>query len=136
MKASVYVIWLLAMLIIGCGGGETTTVIERETVTEQAPEARERPSRPRTPPPESEPAPSEPKGGDINIPDVVGEDHQLAQDTLQATGLYALREEDSTGQDRALLFDRNWVVERQEPPAGSEVTADTTITLFSKMEDE
>jgi hypothetical protein len=32
------------------------------------------------------------------VPDVVGMNHQLAQDTLQASGFYLLHEEDATGQ--------------------------------------
>jgi beta-lactam-binding protein with PASTA domain len=31
-----------------------------------------------------------------------------------------------------LLWDRNWVVVRQKPAAGTRVTEDTTITLYSK----
>jgi hypothetical protein len=75
-------------------------------------------------------------GGDITVPDVVGKDHQLAQDTLQAEGLYSLDEEDSTGQGRILLWDRNWTVVRQDPPAGTKVSEDDTITLYSKKDGE
>jgi hypothetical protein len=75
-------------------------------------------------------------GGDITVPDVVGEDHQLAQDTLQAAGLYSLDEEDATGQGRLLLWDRNWTVVRQDPPAGTKVNEDETITLSSKKDGE
>jgi len=67
---------------------------------------------------------------------VVGKDHQLAQDTLQAAGLYLLQEEDATGQGRLLLLDRNWVVVSQDPPAGTTVSEDATITLSAKMDDE
>lgn len=76
------------------------------------------------------------EGGDIRIPDVIGRDHQLAQDMMQAAGLYNLAEEDATGQSRVLLWDRNWVVVAQSPPAGSRVKADTTIVLRSKKDDE
>jgi hypothetical protein len=55
---------------------------------------------------------------------------------MQAAGLYALAEEDATGQGRALLFDRNWTVVSQSPSAGSKVSDDTTITLRSKKDDE
>ena len=40
---------------------------------------------------EPEPAPAK-----IRVPNVVGIDHQLAQDTMQAAGLYNLAEEDAT----------------------------------------
>jgi PASTA domain-containing protein len=68
----------------------------------------------------------------VKIPAVVGKNHQLAQNTMQAAGLYMLREKDATGQGRLLIWDRNWVVVRQNPPAGRRVTPDTVITLYSK----
>ena len=66
------------------------------------------------------------------VPDVVGLNHQLAQDTLQASGFYLLDEQDATEQGRMLLYDRNWVVVSQSVPAGTSVPADTMITLSSK----
>lgn len=75
-------------------------------------------------------------GGKVRVPDMVGEDHQLAQDTMQSKGLYNLSEEDATGQGRMLLIDRNWTVVSQSPEGGSCVTEDTTITLRSKKDDE
>jgi hypothetical protein len=75
-------------------------------------------------------------GGNIEVPDVVGKDHQLAQDTMQAAGLYNLSEEDATGQGRMLLVDRNWTVVSQSPAAGSMVNEDETITLRSKKDGE
>ena len=74
--------------------------------------------------------------GRIRVPSVVGKDHQLAQDTMQAAGLYNLSEEDATGQGRMLLFDRNWTVVSQSPKAGSRVSEDATITLSSKKDGE
>ena len=121
----------VAIALSACGGDndgaspETVTVVqtqERATVTEQAA-------------PEQDPAGSD-EGGNIKVPNVVGMDHQLAQDTMQAAGLYNLSEEDATGQDRALLFDRNWTVVEQEPAAGTTVTADQTIVLRSKKDGE
>jgi beta-lactam-binding protein with PASTA domain len=66
------------------------------------------------------------------VPDVVGLNHQLAQDTLQAGGFYLLHEEDATGQGRMLVLDRNWEVVSQSVPAGTTVSTDTAITLYSK----
>jgi hypothetical protein len=66
----------------------------------------------------------------------VGLDHQYAQDTMQAAGLYNLSEEDATGQGRLLLWDRNWVVVEQDPPAGTMVAEDQTIVLKSKKKGE
>jgi len=55
---------------------------------------------------------------------------------MQAAGLYNLAEEDATGQGRLLLYDRNWTVVQQDPPAGTHVNDDTTITLRSKKDGE
>ena len=66
------------------------------------------------------------------VPDVVGLNHQLAQDTMQASGFYLLDEQDATGQARLLLYDRNWVVVAQSVPAGTSASTDTMITLSSK----
>lgn len=65
------------------------------------------------------------------VPNVVGKNHQAAQDLLQARGFYRLRERDCTGRGRLLLFDRNWKVVRQSPRAGSRVSTRRTITLCS-----
>ena len=78
------------------------------------------------------PAPAQSPVRLIRIPAVVGRNHQLAQNTMQAAGLYNLREEDATGKGRLLLWDRNWVVVRQTPPPGRRVRPETVVTLFSK----
>lgn len=70
------------------------------------------------------------------VPDVVGLNHQLAQDILQAGGFYLLLEEDATGQGRALLYDRNWEVVSQSVPAGSSVSTATPIRLYAKKTGE
>jgi hypothetical protein len=72
----------------------------------------------------------------IRVPDVVGMDHQLAQDTMQAAGLYMLAEEDASGLGRMLLYDRNWTVVRQSPKAGKRISENRTITLYSVKDDE
>lgn len=129
----------LTIAVSGCGGGnasapETVTVVEtqQETVTE--------PREAMTESAETVPAETEQSGsamsGSIRVPNVVGKDHQLAQDTMQAEGLYNLSEEDATGQGRLLLWDRNWTVVSQEPPAGTLVSEDHTIILRSKKDDE
>ncbi|GLY90665.1 PASTA domain-containing protein [Actinoallomurus iriomotensis] len=90
------------------------------------------PSTPELPEASTAPTPAQPSVKLIKIPNVVGVNHQTAQDTMQAHGLYNLREQDATGQGRLLLWDRNWVVVRQTPPAGRRVKPDTVITLYSK----
>src|SRR3954467_7083868 len=68
-------------------------------------------------------------GGKKTIPDEVGNQLQAAQDDLQAHGFYSLSNEDATGQDRFLVFDRNWKVVDQDPPGGTRASEDTHITL-------
>ena len=132
----------LALVAAGCGsdsdgdGGdgqaaETVTVTETEVETVEEPATEEEPA-------DEEPAPADDSSGSgtIEVPDVVGEDHQLAQDTMQAAGLYNLSEEDATGEGRMLLYDRNWTVVSQDPPAGTRVSEDQTITLSSKKDGE
>jgi hypothetical protein len=63
---------------------------------------------------------------------VVGVNHQLAQDTMQAAGFYYLTEEDATGQGRLLINDRNWVVVTQSPQGGTTAALDSKIVLRSK----
>ncbi|HEX2161772.1 MAG TPA: PASTA domain-containing protein [Thermoleophilaceae bacterium] len=106
------------------------TIVEKapppETVTETV-EAK----------PASAPKPKpKPAANLITVPDVVGENHQYAQDTMQAAGLYNLDERDATGQGRLLLWDRNWVVVSQDPPAGARVSDNATVTLSAKKDDE
>jgi hypothetical protein len=121
---AVLAIAAIAVLLAACGGDsgaapETVTVIAGQGADDS-----------------DEDAGGSSGGGDIEVPDVVGLDHQLAQDTMQAAGLYNLAEEDATGEGRLLLFDRNWTVVEQEPVAGTMVNEDQTIILRSKKDDE
>jgi PASTA domain len=65
------------------------------------------------------------------LPNVVGMNHQAAQDRLQAAGFYNLRERDCTGRRRLLLFDRNWKVKRMSPKAGTRISTTRAVTLCS-----
>jgi hypothetical protein len=132
---------LLASMLLCAACGEATqtkTVTERtiikETSTSNADETTGDSS---TAQPESTDQPaSSATGGKIRVPNVRGKDLQLAQDTMQASGLYNLSEEDATGQGRLMLYDRNWTVVEQSPPAGSRVNEDTTVVLRAKKDDE
>ncbi|HEY9475338.1 MAG TPA: PASTA domain-containing protein [Mycobacteriales bacterium] len=63
------------------------------------------------------------------VPDVVCLDLQHAQDALQAAGFDNLGSQDGTGQGRAQIVDRNWVVTGQSARAGGRPAADTRIVL-------
>ncbi|WP_233243802.1 PASTA domain-containing protein [Paraconexibacter algicola] len=115
---------------------ETITVTR--TVIPDAAAAADEPAEDRAPAemPEPDPEPTDDGGDCITVPAVQGKDHQLAQDTMQAAGLYLLDEEDATGQGRMLIIDRNWTVVEQRPAAGACVDADTTILLRSRKDGE
>ena len=70
--------------------------------------------------------------GSKRVPNVVGMNHQEAQDRLQSAGFYNLGEQDCTGKGRKLVFDRNWKVVRQTPKAGKRVAITHRIVLCSK----
>lgn len=150
MRVVILMLVCIGLVLSGCGNSkqasspQTVTVIER-TVTADAPAAESAPpaeAPPAEAPPADEPSASQEgsggsgSSGKIRVPNVVGKDHQLAQDTMQGAGLYKLAEEDATGQGRSLLIDRNWTVVSQAPKAGSMVSEDRTITLRSKKDDE
>ena len=125
---------LLLVFASGCGdsgGGEKTVTVEKPAA--EAPPAEEDPSEPGEKPRKKKRRSTSggSGGGSITVPDVQGKNHQLAQDTMQAAGLYNLVEEDCSGQDRALVLDRNWQVEKQTPAAGAKANEDTAITLCS-----
>ena len=125
------------LLLAGCGGDDnksqgggpespsssTTTAATPETVATTAPTTN---STARTSTSGSSSA------AKITVPSVVGKDLQLAQDTMQAAGLYNLRSHDSTGQGRSQVLDRNWQVTDQTPPAGTLVTEGQLIDLGAK----
>lgn len=95
------------------------------------------------PPPQAPPVPAEAvigqtvvpgskaPSGNI-VPDVVGKNHQEAQDALQAAGFHKLDEEDATGRGRSLVLDRNWVVVEQKPKGGTVLDPKETVLLRSK----
>lgn len=133
---------LAALALSACGdsGGDqsaeaprTVTVVERVRDVPAEPEAT---VALRDEPDEEAVSSEEQSPGEIVVPDVVGEDHQLAQDTMQAAGLYMLDEEDATGQGRMLIMDRNWTVVSQSPEAGERVSEGTEILPSSEKDDE
>jgi len=65
------------------------------------------------------------------LPDVVGMNHQAAQNLLQSAGFHNLRERDCGRRGRLLLFDRNWKVKSMRPKAGKRVSTKRAITLCS-----
>ena len=129
----------VAALVVGACGGDEQQGAPAETVTVERTVASPPPEEPASPSGEPESGAdtgSDSGGGCVEVPDVEGKDHQLAQDTMQGAGLYNLSEEDATGQGRVMLVDRNWTVVEQSPGAGECVSTDATITLRAKKDIE
>jgi beta-lactam-binding protein with PASTA domain len=79
-------------------------------------------------------APAQPPSGSgdsdlMTLPNAVGMQLQLAQDTMQAAGFFVLTSHDATGQNRLQVSDRNWKVCDQAPPGGSEVSSSTEVAF-------
>ncbi|MFI9006437.1 hypothetical protein ACIGNX_04265 [Actinosynnema sp. NPDC053489] len=106
----------------GQAGSTTAPITSREATTAPVPTTGTRPSPKAT--------------KTCTVPAVVGMVHQTAQDTMQAAGLYRLREEDATGRGRLLVIDRNWITTAQSVAAGEVVDCDTEILLSAKKTDE
>ncbi len=133
VAAGVLALAFVLIFASGCaedGAGERTVTVEKPAAEAPREEDPSEPGeRPRKRKRRSKAGGS---GGSITVPDVEGKNHQLAQDTMQAAGLYNLVEEDCSGQGRALILDRNWQVQKQTPAAGTKVSADKAITLCSQ----
>lgn len=108
-----------------------TVTVSPEATTESAPTESTLPTStvpratvaPESPPPVAAPAPDagQPSieiGGTAPMPDVVCLNLQLAQDTIQAAGVFYSRSVDATGAGRMQVVDRNWIVVSQQPAPG------------------
>lgn len=62
-----------------------------------------------------------PTAGPSLMPNVVCLNLQLAQDTIQAAGVFFSRSEDATGQGRFQVLDSNWIVVGQTPVPGTPI---------------
>jgi hypothetical protein len=67
----------------------------------------------------------------MTMPNVLGKNLQLAQDTLQRLGSYVMDQQDASGLGRMQINDSNWKVCTQDPAAGAVVPTDTLVTLGS-----
>jgi PASTA domain len=135
-SATVLPLLLLTFTLVSCADGtDQAAEAPRPTVTETVTRTPTAPATTATPDLSGTPRTGPRNGGRPTqgvIPDVVGMNHQAAQDAMQAAGYYSLLEEDATGQDRLLLIDRNWLVVEQEPKPGTRAEADTAVVLRSK----
>ncbi|MEU7372024.1 hypothetical protein [Streptomyces albidoflavus] len=67
---------------------------------------------------------------DGELPGMVGENLQFAQDSAQAAGFFLLDDQDATGLGRLQVMDRNWTVCSQEPGPGT-YPVDTKVTFYA-----
>ncbi|MFD1148398.1 PASTA domain-containing protein [Saccharothrix hoggarensis] len=131
---------LAALVVAGCGSATvppatTVTVTAPADAVTTAPPATTTAPAGTTAPIATTAAPA-PAADTCTVPHVVGMVHQTAQDTMQAAGLYRLREVDATGQGRVLALDRNWTTTAQTPAAGQVVPCDTEVLLSAKKTGE
>lgn len=140
MRIRLAAVLSLALVVVGCSTPDGTASDPAPSTAPSAPAPVEpvAPTTPAAPATSAAAAPSEagPTAAatpeTCTVPNVVGLVHQQAQDTMQAAGLYLLREEDATGQGRLLVMDRNWRTTAQSVPAGQVVDCTTAITLSAK----
>lgn len=127
---------VLSFGLTGCSDGSSTAADLTTTTSE--PTTSTAPATSAPPPTTAETAPPPPASAPEQgvVPNVVGQDHQFAQDSMQAAGFYNLTEEDASGQERSLVFDRNWKVCSQSPPGGTTASSDTTVILRSVKDEE
>lgn len=80
-----------------------------------------------------------PLGGDDaedkRMPDVVCLDLQEAQDEIQDHGVFFSKSEDATGEGRRQLWDRNWIVVRQDPAAGEPIGEGEAVLYVVKTDE-
>ena len=132
-------------LVAGCSGsggddepsgaGTETETTSETTATTEAPAPTDAPAPATT----AAPAPAPDDGADAGgttLPDAVGMDLQLAQDTMQASGFYLLTSHDATGQDRFQVLDRNWTVCDQRPAGGAPAALDTPVDFGAVKDGE
>ncbi len=67
---------------------------------------------------------------DGELPGMVGENLQFAQDHAQAAGFFLLDDQDASGLGRLQVMDRNWTVCSQEPAPGT-YPVDTKVTCYA-----
>ena len=72
----------------------------------------------------------------FTMPDVGGENLQVAQDLLQSLGSSTSIAQDASGQNRLPVVDSDWTVCAQQPAATARVLVGTVVVLASVMNGE
>lgn len=106
-----------------CDGGDS---LEQNDATAASP----------SPDGESDPPAEEPESEKFEMPRLVGQNLQDAQDRLQSLGSYVLQQDDATGLERFQVLDSNWKVCNQKPRAGKSVPIERLVILGAVKLDE
>lgn len=132
---------LLTFLVAGCGASaEPSEPPVTVFVTQTAEPVEEQTSTPdpvKSAPVETEAhadlaaAPEPEPEVTFTMPDLVGQNLQLAQDILQDIGSFVLDQEDASGLDRFQVNDSNWTVCTQDPAPGTVIEVSVIVTLAS-----
>ncbi|WP_447005566.1 PASTA domain-containing protein [Saccharothrix isguenensis] len=127
---------VMALVVAGCGATPPATTTVTVPAATTPPATAPATTEPTATEPAATTAPATEAAKTCTVPNVVGMIHQTAQDTMQAAGLYVLREQDATGQGRVLVLDRNWTTTAQTPAAGEVVPCDTEVLLSARKNGE
>jgi hypothetical protein len=115
------------LALAGCGGGEPDASAAPATVTETVEAPAPAPSPSPAPAPVPAPATQTPSAAastvDFTMPNMVGMNLQVAQNTMQANGVMYSVSHDLLG-IRNQVLDGNWQVCNQSIPAGQQVVGD------------
>jgi hypothetical protein len=141
MKTAALIGAVAVLGVTACGGGgagasapTVTQTVIRETVTVPAsPETTASPatSESEAATPAAEKSTAAVAAETFTMPNLVGENLQLAQDTLQSLGSFVLDQEDASGLNRLQVNDSNWKVCTQAPKAGTKASLDSVVLLAS-----
>ena len=109
------------LLLVGCGGPSAAPPVT--TVTVQAP-------APAAPAPAAL-APAAPAAPSIvTLPNVVGQNGAIAEDTLRSLGLTKIQMAADTASGREVVLNpANWTVTKMEPKAGAQIRSDQTVVV-------
>ncbi len=116
--------------VTGCGSTPAPPAVVTQTITRTV-TTTQAPPEPSPCAPSVEPAePSTTSAPEVfRMPNLVGENLQLAQDKLQALGSYLNDQQDAAGLNRVQVLDSNWKVCSQKPAQGAKVPVDTMVVL-------
>ena len=124
-------------VVSGCGSSAppaapavvTQTVRETVVVTQAPPEPSPS-AAPVVAPAEVPAAPATTAPPEVfKMPNLVGQNLQLAQDKLQVLGSYVMDQQDAAGLGRIQVIDSNWQVCTQSPAPGKKVPVETVVVL-------